>query len=480
LQLSLRTYTTTEFYKEARRMAVLWNLKLPDTNAYPVTQKDFVKALGGLEQSLDGSMESETKVYMVCHNFHHDRSWVADIVDEWSKKNNITILYPSTRPAEGGKRMRNIVVYRGGFGTFARIVKIELVKTMMRLMLKEAGWSISLKNNAKQVKNGKKFEKIVIKVIQTCTSYVCYRVTQDAPHHSSEQSKNAAAQTDSTVSFCDLLHWGAYFAGDLGVVKTETEVQESWDRFKSSTGVVGQQIVTGGRTVGGDVSEITISASTTAALPQLPGVSNASSAVPLAFNQQQHTQELSITTTAHFFQPPEESITAAHFKPAMPAATGVNNTVALKQPPQQLVSTTVAPKQPRQPPSVAQQDAQLPPQQNPASTITAVAQENQPAQQPAGAVSTTVVQELQRTPHHTSTSTPPAVVQQVQPEDYMKTNVAQEEQQSQTVSTVTTARKKVSKKPKASIFQFIFKCLCINLSSNMNSHSSHHLMANAG
>jgi hypothetical protein len=166
--------------KDARNLANVWGLKNPKTNMAPVVFKDFVSAFSALKR-VEGSLDSERIVYMVCHHFHHPREWLCDAVDEWCKKENIQIDIPLVEKvaAEGGRNRRQSPRSRGGFGVVARLAKAEIVKRMMRNMLGRAGWCIATKDNSKQGQ-GRKYEPVTIRIEQTSTQHTCFVVTKDA------------------------------------------------------------------------------------------------------------------------------------------------------------------------------------------------------------------------------------------------------------------------------------------------------------
>ena len=232
----LKAHIENAFMKDARTMAGMWNLRDPRTNEPPQTPKDFIKALVALKR-VEGSLESERIVYMVCHHFHRRREWLSNAVDAWCREENIKIEYPAEAKVVEGVRKRSSHSNRGGFGVCARNVKSgkcgncgqiinaniirrfplasalllrgsrffverfafifrntsdpsfffffiyfprlpEMVKQLMRNMLSQAGWSISTKDNSKQGK-GKKYQPISIRIEQAATDHTCYVVTQD-------------------------------------------------------------------------------------------------------------------------------------------------------------------------------------------------------------------------------------------------------------------------------------------------------------
>ena len=236
----LKSHIEKAFMKDASRMAGFWNLKDPRTNQTPHTLKDFVTALVALKR-VEGSLENERIVYMVCHHFHHQRKWLSNAVDAWCRDENIKIEYPSQPKVVDGVRKRLSHSNRGGFGVYARNVKSEIVKQLMRNMLCQAGWSISTKDNSKQGK-GKKYEAISIRIEQVLTDYTCYVVTQkDAAKKAAGKNKNAGSarmgsSADNPIDVDDVVGFAAHVCSNLGVTVSEATLHEMWCNYKPQSG----------------------------------------------------------------------------------------------------------------------------------------------------------------------------------------------------------------------------------------------------
>ena len=235
IQDSLKSHVIMCFLKDAKSLALSWQLKMPGNGMAPMVLRDFGAALGALKLA-EGSLESETLVYMVCHHFHHQRQWLSDTVDAWLVNEKMRLLMP-----ENGEDKTKIVdgrlvqarvspLGRGGFGAFARNVKAEIVKRLMRNMLTSAGWCIATKDNSKQDQQGKRYELITIQLKSTLTTHNCYRVTlvSDAEKGKEKQSKKR-----ESLELQDAVDWGTYLCRHFGVTVEEPSViHDLWYSYK--------------------------------------------------------------------------------------------------------------------------------------------------------------------------------------------------------------------------------------------------------
>ena len=174
LRRSLHTFVLTKFVACARTEAEQWGVTLPTTNAQVVTEKDLVVALGALQQT-EGSRDAEQKAYMVAFHFHRERTWLAQVVDDWCKEKNVTIVFPDKRGGESEKLTRQHQSDRGGFGVVARHAKSQMVKRLMRGMLSRAHWCIA--RQQKPAHAGPQYAKIAIPVSATVWE-TCYIVNK--------------------------------------------------------------------------------------------------------------------------------------------------------------------------------------------------------------------------------------------------------------------------------------------------------------
>jgi len=260
----LKSHIERAFYAGARQMADCWNLKVPTTNMTPVTPKDFVNALAALKR-VEGSLANERIVYMVCHHFHHPRAWLSSAVDAWCLEEKIKIEYPDQpKLMVGGVRTRQSPYNRGGFGVYARNVKSEIVKQLMRNMLQRCGWRIATKDNSKQSK-GMKYEAITIRIDIALTDHTCYVVTmeEDANKKPAAKKKDAGSATmgssaDNPIDVDDAVAFGAHVCRSVGVAVSEAKLQEMWSEYNPQSKFLGLQI-DGGRlkSPNGEMSDIT-------------------------------------------------------------------------------------------------------------------------------------------------------------------------------------------------------------------------------
>jgi len=172
----LKQHVIRRFCKEAREMAKIWGLRVPSTQDCPKTREDFGDALA----SLEWSEENEKIVHFVMHNFHHHKSWLADVVDEWCKLRNCRILLKKDKApdkvVEGrAVKARKVPFTRGGFGAAARAIENEIVRTRMNNMIKSAGWCVADKCNG-QGAPGKVHETVNVVDQQTRSTHSFCRV----------------------------------------------------------------------------------------------------------------------------------------------------------------------------------------------------------------------------------------------------------------------------------------------------------------
>ena len=316
----LKSHIENTFMKDARAMARVWKLQDPRTNQAPHTRKDFVRALVALKR-VEGSLDNERIVYMVCHHFHHQREWLSHAVDAWCRDEKIKIEYPSQEPeVVDGKRKRSSPSNRGGFGVYARNIKSEIVKQLMRNMLSRTGWSIATKDNSKQGK-GKKYEAIKIRIESTLTDHTCYVVTEeDAAKKAAGKNKDGGSVTmgssaDNPIEVDHFVGIGAHICSNLGVSVSEARLQEMYCNYKPPSDVVGLHIGTGTKSPGGDMSDLTGGEAAAA-------FGSTYSAAPPMTVAHTHQQPMN-TTAAHTYLPANS--TAAHpVPPSFTTATGTH------------------------------------------------------------------------------------------------------------------------------------------------------------
>ena len=261
----LKNHIETAFFDGARGMAVNWNLKMPGMNRFPVTKKDFNNAIGAL-QRVKGSQENERIVYMVCHHFHRQRTWLTNAVDAWCRDENIKIEYPTLPKVVDGVRKRQSKGSRGGFAACARRAKTDVVKQLMRNMLNQAGWCIATKDNSEQASRNI-YERIYIGISQTGDSHACYVVTKDENSDKKPAAKNKDAASATMVATApnalDVDNMVSEYAkrveSQLGV--SAEKLQEIWNQCHPTSDVKGLHIDTGNKTPG-DLSDLTVEENT--------------------------------------------------------------------------------------------------------------------------------------------------------------------------------------------------------------------------
>jgi hypothetical protein len=144
MRLSLREYVSQSFLEGARKAASEQKLLMPDTNNIPVVLSDIQKSLCALER-ISGKLDAEQTVYKVCHEFHHSRDWVSDVVDMWFAENKIILLSQEDPGVVEGKQQRVNPRNRGGFSTVARNMKNQQIGNLTRVMLSgKNGWTVAV------------------------------------------------------------------------------------------------------------------------------------------------------------------------------------------------------------------------------------------------------------------------------------------------------------------------------------------------
>ena len=137
---SLRAFISESYNEGIISRARELNIRMKDSNSYPVHQSDFRKILNGLQST----SENHRLVFELVHSFHKDRHWLADSIDKWLLREGMCLL-PQQKPKfVDGKRTRICPTDRGGFSAIGRSAKSQAVAGLMVPMLQHAGWSISL------------------------------------------------------------------------------------------------------------------------------------------------------------------------------------------------------------------------------------------------------------------------------------------------------------------------------------------------
>lgn len=142
MRQSVRNYIQKKFMDDARRVAKELNFTMV-CGTVPITPKDLKNAL----QALDNTVENRVFVYRICHEFHRDRSWMADAIDEWFIQENMVLL-----PSSDKSRRKKYTSDRGGFSVIARNAKAQALGGLMNPMLAKVGWCIARTNNQRNSK----------------------------------------------------------------------------------------------------------------------------------------------------------------------------------------------------------------------------------------------------------------------------------------------------------------------------------------
>ena len=146
---SLRVYIMKSYLNSVRNELSSYNgkpgyesLLLPSTSLPPVTEQDFKTLLGKLENN----EVNQRVVHHIFFQFHKDRMWLAERIDEWFKANNMKLLEASDAVASNNAK-KTYQADRGGFTAVARFGKNQAIGNLMDPMLKKAGWCIATKKN---------------------------------------------------------------------------------------------------------------------------------------------------------------------------------------------------------------------------------------------------------------------------------------------------------------------------------------------
>ena len=105
---NLRKFVKDELFHMFIKKMKEHNQVVPRTLQYPRLPKDIMKILS----TYDNTPENQRLVYMIFHQFHRTRTWLAKTIDAFFQNNNMRLL--------SNVRVENKKLYnesRGGFGT---------------------------------------------------------------------------------------------------------------------------------------------------------------------------------------------------------------------------------------------------------------------------------------------------------------------------------------------------------------------------
>ena len=176
IRASLRSWIMEAYLESVRREAKARDMKMASTNAFPVTGRD----IRAIISSLENNETNQKKIYAIFHQFHRDRHWLSDAVDNWFRNNNMTLLPPvRANPTAGQRQSRQYQSDRGGFGVVARQAKSQAISKFMSHMQRKAGWSIATTKKTNEKTN---YEPVKINADGTsgdgCTFYVVTNKSQ--------------------------------------------------------------------------------------------------------------------------------------------------------------------------------------------------------------------------------------------------------------------------------------------------------------
>jgi hypothetical protein len=141
MRKSLRHSVIHQFDESAKLMAKQEPLFMSN-GASPVTTKDLKGALSTLK---DSTRENHLLVYRICHEFHRDRNWMSNAIDNWLIQENMYL-----NPIKKTSTTKYYGTDRGGFGVIGRNAKAQALAKYMRRMVKHAKWYLATTDNSKK------------------------------------------------------------------------------------------------------------------------------------------------------------------------------------------------------------------------------------------------------------------------------------------------------------------------------------------
>ena len=156
IRSSLRDHIKLAYYNDVQKALKAYptvNLKkINNTKITPSARNDFRDIL----HLLPPTEENQLMVFNCFHRPFRPRQWMADNVDEWFEINNMR-LADAVETDASGKKVRLYHLDRGGFGVIAQNAKSQAIDSLMKSMLKHAGWCIgSVDKKGKAVKYAEK------------------------------------------------------------------------------------------------------------------------------------------------------------------------------------------------------------------------------------------------------------------------------------------------------------------------------------
>jgi hypothetical protein len=171
MRVRLRKYIAEEVWLGMKEAARSLEVVRPTDRSQVVTEKDLVKVLQSLTDPEENN--NERTVFMICHEFHHSRLWLASKVDEWLLQEGMLLLEDTIVT---DKTTRASTVCRGGFGAIARNAKSQAVAKRMSTLSKSCGWYLATTDKSKCQKKGLSYVRKIMTVQSKSIPYYLVRV----------------------------------------------------------------------------------------------------------------------------------------------------------------------------------------------------------------------------------------------------------------------------------------------------------------
>lgn len=233
----LKSSITAQFMDTARIVARQVGLLMPG-GGKPITPADLKVALN----NLSNDPVNHLIVYKICRQFHKDRNWMSNAIDNWFAEENMKLMPASSESS------KCYDCSRGGFGIVARQAKSQSLAALMKPMLVNAGWCLASTNNVRNSKN-KIYEKC--EIFDDNNKRIHYYVVTNAEIIVSEDNdtelNNAADDDDHQlvdVNSLDYTGIASTLAQQLGVPVSEDLLKSAFSRnIKTRANLSGRTMV---------------------------------------------------------------------------------------------------------------------------------------------------------------------------------------------------------------------------------------------
>jgi hypothetical protein len=146
----LRKFIAEEVWLGMKEAAQSQKVVRPSDRGAIVLEKDLVQVLESLTDPEEN--KNDHVVFMICHEFHRSRSWLANKVDKWLLQEGMVLLDDSNRT---GTTKKASTTCRGGFGAIARDAKSQAVAKKMTTLAKQCSWHLATTDKSSSAKMDK-------------------------------------------------------------------------------------------------------------------------------------------------------------------------------------------------------------------------------------------------------------------------------------------------------------------------------------